>query len=640
MRIFFRLLGLFLALQLATSSVGQALKTSYFVDSTSTLSFSNLLEVELSRFQPGISFAGKCPTWVRVEIPKSTRPGTYCIDHGVQTSVEAFWFYGGTVHRAINGSFVPPSKRSQPRHSRSICFEVDSSTHFIFIKFPPDDIRVASAPEWEIVPERELTKQLDTWENESYMITGGMVVFALMSLAIFLYLRDRTFLLFGIYLIAMYTMVNTAFLQYHLGELLPSIFLSRYVNQIFFITTPFVFTWFSYEYFLIKDERIYWRYVFWALFGGAAVCLVTLLSSYGINTLVILLYNFLVIFVVFIYSIVRYLRDRSPSMLYFLSGLIFPVIAAMLILLHSLVIVTVSSLRQIAGTATLLFCLAMGVGMVDRYRRSKRLQIQKEQEAALLTVRSEALEHQNRLIEQQRVEMENQARKYSDLNETKDKLLSVLSHDLRGPVGNLGAILDLLSSNTLTHQEFHDLSNRLRTDVRSTHGMLEEVLQWVGSQRDGIVPKPVLFDLSRSAAQTISELVHHASPKRVAVEFQPSSSVNVLADPDHINIVLRNLLSNAIKFSPIGETVTVETRMEHSWGVVSIKNLGVPIAPDAIAKILNGQRVSGTRGSSGEKGTGLGLAMCQEFIQSNRGRLDITSSRESGTVVRVFLPTE
>ncbi len=637
---FFRFFGLLLLFELVLGSsvvVAQHLSTAYFVDSTAALTYSQVKDGHGIHFKPGKAFVGEHPTWIRVDVPKGI-VGSYCFDYGVTTSTEAYWSVRGETRRTINGSFVPPSQRSEPRHVRTICLELDSSTRYVYMRFPPDDIRLAAEPVWELVPREVLESQLDRSESESFIITGGMIVFALMSLALFLYLRDRTFLLFGFYLVSMYTMVSTNFLGYHLGDMFPLVFLNWYSNQIFFIATPLLFTWFSYEYFLVKLERGVWRSVFQVLFLFSLVCFATFLGSRGLNTFVILIYNFVVVVTVFLYSILRYLKERSSSMLYFLVGLAFPVTAAILIFIHSLAIIHIGPVRQLAGGATLIFCMVMGVGLVDRFRRGRRLQVRREQEAALLTVRSEALEKQNRLIEEQKTALETQARKYSDLNETKDKLLSVLSHDLRGPLGNLGAILDLLSSNALTLQEFQQLSGKLRTDVRSTHTMLEEVLQWVRSQRDGIIPKPVVIDLNLMIEQSLHDAAHQSSPKGIRLEFNRRASLKVYADIDHVSIVLRNLLSNAIKFSPANQVVTVEAYVEEARGVISIRNFGVPIAPTEIEKIVAGQKVVGTRGSSGEKGTGLGLAMCQEFIVANQGQFAIVSSKDEGTVVTVSLP--
>jgi two-component system, sensor histidine kinase and response regulator len=230
-----------------------------------------------------------------------------------------------------------------------------------------------------------------------------------------------------------------------------------------------------------------------------------------------------------------------------------------------------------------------------------------------------------------------QAKKLADMNSTKDKLLSVLSHDLRAPIGNLRSILSLLTRQAVTPDEFRDISEKLRYDVDVAYHMLDDVLNWVKSQYAGIVPHPVNFRLR----DVIHEVIHISMPlgseKQVKVELHTSGDDMVYADRDHVHIIVRNLLSNAIKFTAPATTVTVTTLSSGTHVEVRIRDKGIGLPETIVNKIMNGIQVESTRGTRGEKGTGLGLLLSREFVALNGGTLAFESQSGQGTTVSFTL---
>jgi two-component system, sensor histidine kinase and response regulator len=225
------------------------------------------------------------------------------------------------------------------------------------------------------------------------------------------------------------------------------------------------------------------------------------------------------------------------------------------------------------------------------------------------------------------------------MNSTKDKLLSVLSHDLRAPIGNLRSILSLMTRQALTPEEFREISEKLKYDVDAAYDMLDDVLHWVKSQYAGIVPNPVdfkLLDVIREVTQLATPI---ASEKQVKLVLRTLGNDMVHADRDHVHIIVRNLVSNAIKFTRASTTVTVVTEIKGAFVEVQVKDQGLGMSPTIVDKIKNGIKIESTRGTTGEKGTGLGLLLCREFVALNGGDLSFESVPGSGTTVSFTLHT-
>jgi signal transduction histidine kinase len=265
---------------------------------------------------------------------------------------------------------------------------------------------------------------------------------------------------------------------------------------------------------------------------------------------------------------------------------------------------------------------------------------QKEHEAKLFQMKNTELQSHNDIIENQKLLLADQARKLEELNGTKDKLLSVVSHDLRAPVGHLRSILSMLSNKLITPDEFHGLSENLKHDVEGVHEMLEDVLNWVKSQHEGIVPHPLNFDIKVLADDVVQLAAPLASAKNIAINVDCNTHPIVYADRDQVHIIFRNLISNAIKFANSNTRITIRIISNASATEIKISDEGIGIREEDVKKIMTGMKVTGTSGTSGEKGTGLGLLLCREFIQLNGGTFFLESTVGKGTTVSFTFPGE
>jgi signal transduction histidine kinase len=388
-----------------------------------------------------------------------------------------------------------------------------------------------------------------------------------------------------------------------------------------------------------------WGRIFIFMMVASVICFATIPWYASLNSDIILLYNIITVLLVGVYSFIAYFKYQFKPAAYFLFAFIAPIIVACLIVVDYVGIIAVPSLNLFAGFSFLIQSFILSIGVVSRYQkvnedllRSTLKRLQKEHEAKLIKLRNTELVTQNEIIENQKAQLAEQANVLEEMNLTKDKLLTVLAHDLRAPVNNLKAILSLLSNRLMTADEFYGVSAKLRTDVEHVNQMLEEVLQWVKSQHGGIVPRQVEFDLKDQLEGIVKLFLPVANSKNIFMKVEGAPSLKVMADQDHIHIILRNLLSNAIKFSPTGGTVTLKILEDESVARVIITDAGIGMPQEMIENITSGKRILSTRGTQGEKGTGLGLLLCREFIQLNGGEFFIESKEEEGSAVSFTLP--
>jgi two-component system, sensor histidine kinase and response regulator len=242
----------------------------------------------------------------------------------------------------------------------------------------------------------------------------------------------------------------------------------------------------------------------------------------------------------------------------------------------------------------------------------------------------------NSAIEQQREELQTQAEKLQQLNRLQTKLFSVISHDLRGPVNNLQALLDLFTKQMLTPEELLSVSDKLRANLNFTQRTLENLLNWALSQMNGIKTEMKDVDL-QNCIEEATHLMHEvAGRKKITIRQDIEQGLVIRADPDQLQLVLRNLIHNSIKFSKIGDPIMISAARKNDRCQLIIEDCGIGMSVDEMDTIEEAKHFTKV-GTQQEKGTGLGLLLCKEFIERNGGTLQIQSTLGTGTKISFTL---
>ena len=250
------------------------------------------------------------------------------------------------------------------------------------------------------------------------------------------------------------------------------------------------------------------------------------------------------------------------------------------------------------------------------------------------------LELKNQDIESQQMLITAQNHNLSELNQTKNKLFSILSHDLRSPIASIQQVLGLLREGEISSEELKVLAEHLITQVDSTSIMLNNILHWSMTQLDGAKINKENIDLEKVVKDSIAGLNLMAKAKEIKFIHTNSEKDTVVdADKGHVQIILNNLLSNAIKFTPIAGTIEIRYSEDGTFIHMHINDSGKGISQAKIEEILNfDKRVVSEKGTGFEEGTGLGLLLVKQFLSDNNGQLDIVHHQEGGTEFIASLP--
>lgn len=234
------------------------------------------------------------------------------------------------------------------------------------------------------------------------------------------------------------------------------------------------------------------------------------------------------------------------------------------------------------------------------------------------------------------------------LNRDKDKFFSIISHDLRGPFNGLMGYTQLMAERIeiLSTQDIQQMSRDIYKAAKATFQLLEQLLTWSLLQRGRIEYKPNPLELSELAEATTTLLEKTAQSKQIRLEQRIKEGLTVYGDKYMIDTVIRNLTSNALKFTPEGGQVTLSARCKglsrdqkgSQWVEVSVKDTGVGISQEEIDKLFKLELYHTTAGTAREKGTGLGLILCQEMVEKNGGRIWVESELGKGTEFKFTVP--
>lgn len=226
-----------------------------------------------------------------------------------------------------------------------------------------------------------------------------------------------------------------------------------------------------------------------------------------------------------------------------------------------------------------------------------------------------------------------------DLNKLKDRLLSIVSHDFRGPLNSLQGTLNLLLRGVLTQEEFKLLTHDLVEKLDHTSNLLDNLLNWARSQMQGMKVYPKMIDLKVIANDCIGLLSPIAEKKMIKINSFIDDSIMVHADNEMVKLVLRNLLSNSIKFSYPRTQIILAANKEDGKVVIMVKDEGLGMSNESQHKLFGFENFS-TYGTSNEKGMGIGLLLCKDFVVRNGGEIWFESELEKGTTFYFSLLTK
>jgi len=260
------------------------------------------------------------------------------------------------------------------------------------------------------------------------------------------------------------------------------------------------------------------------------------------------------------------------------------------------------------------------------YWRTKRLNDQREKLEIIVAERTNEIQSKNELLK--------------DLNSTKDKLFSIISHDLRSPFNAILGFQDLLLN---SYSEFSDadrlsMIRQVHTTTNQTYYLVENLLNWARIQTNNIQPHPIRINLGKVILEKFDLYRDIAEAKGISFNHQLTDELFAFADNNLLETTLRNLINNAIKFTPSGGFILVKARKELNVITISVSDSGIGMTQEQIETLFNLEKTQSKDGTNGEKGSGLGLILCKEFVEKNNGFITVESQVGKGSTFSFTLP--
>lgn len=236
--------------------------------------------------------------------------------------------------------------------------------------------------------------------------------------------------------------------------------------------------------------------------------------------------------------------------------------------------------------------------------------------------------------------LKNSEAQLKELNETKDKFFSIIAHDLKNPFHHILGFVDVLHTdyNDYSEEEKKELIEQIKKSTESAYNLLINLLEWSRMQLKRISFEPAELDIFTLAKDEVAGQQHVANAKNISILNEIEDELLAFADVNMIRTVLRNLISNAIKFSNEGSQICITASSMPKFVTVCVEDKGVGISEDRLKMLFTLKNQQSTLGTAKEKGTGLGLHLCKEFIEKNKGRIWAESQPGLGSRFNFLLP--
>lgn len=604
----------------------------------------------------------------------STSPtNNYILNIGNFGYVNATFFIDGNlVHKFETGRLLELSEK-----------EVATNLALIPLKLEPDTKYRLELICRNYLPQfHEKGFQFTLKTNEEYirethstdliqsLFIGGLIVMSLYNLFLFMSVKDNSYLFYvisitgyGLYFLFYYGLGFSILWPNHptwdaycFGLIIPITSVSRiYFTKYYLIQSINGRNWnrllatLSVLY-LVPSTISIWSMFYGPEYIGYAILFIAVLGN-------------IVLLLMLLSGIFSYANGYVPARFFVVANVFF-VLGSMLFIMRELNAVPDNLITKYASQTGILIQMTLfSLGLADRLNRTqmelakqkqheaelakkqeieerKRIQIQKEQLKVLVDERTVDLKNKTSELQHSVVELRHTQAELRRLNRIKDKVFSLIGHDLKAPLATFDSFLNILLNHkdelAQTHKE--RLINSTKTSLQSINILLDNLLKWSGTQLTEVKTNPENIDLNKALEETIQLFDFALHAKNLDLIYAPTSEHFIIADKNMIYTVVRNLINNAIKFTPKGERIHISLEENGNNIVLSVFNSNTNIHDGLLSRIRRFDGQYKTKGTDNEEGYGLGLMLCNEFVQVNGGKLRAEVIKGEGIVFSVILP--
>lgn len=633
-----------------------ALNASYLIDKNNQLKIHDILGPEYhDKFTPNnqeiINIGLVASTlWLKYSVQNLLGTSLYLeIDNPALDTIE-YYLYNNDhklVHHHITGNHHNIENRSLKSGNLMIDLNLnDSSIHTCYIKINSNSstllapLRIASLKKFYEINQKE-----SVWQG----IYFGLILFLFIyNLFLFISLKDVTYIYFALFIASMgflFALFKGFGMQYiwngypEVNQFTPLIGATACIFMILFsakflnskLKTPILHKW------LYALNGIYLLIIISNLFHFAFLStnLIVYISMLGLFFLMFLA--------------IKAWKDGYTPAKYFLLAWSFYVVGIFLSFLRDNsyieVNVIIGNILQITSTMSILF-------MSFALSKKINIYIEKRNEAQQLALigaieNERLISNQNQLLEakvnQRTIDLEQtiatlskQRRDLKDANNFKDKVFSIISHDLKSPISTLAGMLNLMKLKSLSELERANVIDKLEVALKSTKTLLDNILAWANkNEKSSRETEEVEL---HSCVEEILELSYHSAyEKGIRLKNLIEPDFHIIVNKDILQLVLRNLVSNAIKFTAKGGLVIIKMQVSYQDIAIEVKDTGIGMSHEMQLNLFKTDMHTTTRGTENEKGTGLGLILCKEFVDKLNGELNVESKKGKGSSFNIIL---
>jgi len=240
------------------------------------------------------------------------------------------------------------------------------------------------------------------------------------------------------------------------------------------------------------------------------------------------------------------------------------------------------------------------------------------------------------------VTLQRQKKELAELNTTKDIFFSIISHDMRGIFTPIVGSSDLIKRMVAKYDDdrLTKFSNNLSTSVRNALKLFETLLEWSRLQQGRMSFEPTNISITELVAQTVDLFSEHQKTKNIQIVNHVTETFHASGDENMIKTIIRNLVSNALKFTHSGGKISIEAKRKDGFIEMSIADSGIGMTSEKINELFALKKSKSIKGTDGERGTGLGLILCKDFVEKHGGKIWVNSIVGKGTTFQFSLPEE
>lgn len=543
------------------------------------------------------------------------------------------------LSRGVANGFIPIYLKNGDVHQYALKLKGD---------YPPKD-----KVYFKIEPGFDIARYDKESQISSIAIFAIILSFFIFNFLVYLIFKDKTYIYYLLYLINLGLWMVNLWLAKWLNLSYPTYYIQHYMNNAFLIFFNLAYISFALSYFKTEKKSKWYKF----LCGYQALYLIPLLlqliykNDYytsAEDTLLALLALGNIISIL-IFSISNYSKNGRSAILFLIAEV--PLISAGLILGFEFLISNADNAHKIGPTVfkigTILEILLFSFALGNRYREQKlSLMRQIEENALLKAQKSDEIKQitlaKNIELEQtvrnRTAELEKRNLQLKKLNEEKNKIFSIIGHDLKSPLASLEQTLDLYLQGDLTANEFKELGEILSNKLKGMSNSLQNLVIWGHSQLDGVNTQRSDVDLALLISEKASLLQMAAEEKKIKLTILVPEKSIVFVDANQIGVVIQNLINNAIKFTKENGKITIKTEEHDEFIIVYFMDNGTGINNQTVDQINQNNIVQSTLGTLGEVGTGLGLSICKEMLVANNGEMRVESVFGKGTHIQIKLP--